>query len=218
MIRTLYHGTTQEGYAGICGRGFGDAPHVWLCSEPDYVYFFDRELLSIDLGMDDSDPSDIDEACVNQALQMALIAATVRDSRSCDLYVLRLTVDDEQIAVLPDESIGIDTDVSVCVHTRDLAGAEFEAYICRGGYARDLRRIYQGILAHGSAYLEAPFFTAFEETVIETCVLPHIDSLSDAIRDTLIGERIAGSPEHLRDPVSGRAPQEPGWSYGAQGM
>ena len=128
-MRLLYHGTSSEGYHGICREGFGIGEPVWTCSEPGVTYFFDHEKLTDELCVDDLPFEAQVQNCVNYTLVGAVHSAIKHQSTSEDLYVLLLEVDDEDITLSVDASTGDELIAAVCAQTTQLRCIPFEAYI-----------------------------------------------------------------------------------------
>lgn len=148
----LYHGTDYEAGKNIAENGFVHYNNIWLVSDIKQVYFIDAN----------------SEESERFAYDAAVTAAAYKGSKSSDICILKLDIDEQEM--LPDCSVEDMTDCYQIESTKlnDLLknkNAKLEINIIKNAYNPYLRPVY---LTHIASRKDCPI--AFEDELFEQAV------------------------------------------------
>lgn len=136
MKKTLYHGTTFEGYEGIKLNGFKNVERVWNVSDYNSIYFYCPE--ECEEGCNTEENVNI---CIDRAFEAAQMAAAINGSKSKSIYVLEIEIDDEEIELNSDNDCPGSEYFAKTLDIRDIKNLKANVYKC-DSYFEDLRLFY----------------------------------------------------------------------------
>lgn len=184
MKQVLYHGTTKEAYESILKEGFGEGKTVWNCSDNDVTYFFTEEKVKKSERLDDEDEEEIQNRCIERALESAQLTAAFSGSQFQELYVLKIEIDDEEIEIYDDESCPNMKDIASYVENENLKNITFETYVCKTGYNPCMRVFYlQNWYNHD--YADLSCLSDMEEEALEAIQGIEMYSLWERLNEAL---------------------------------
>ena len=102
-MKKFFHGTTQDGKDAILNGSYGPEKNNWICSDSDFMYAWDRDLLTEAECWDEDYPDFIDQDCIGKANENAQIANALLENPYDRTYVLEFCVSDDKYQNLFDE-------------------------------------------------------------------------------------------------------------------
>lgn len=177
MIR-LFHGTTGEACKSIMSDGFAHNDTVWMCSDPDGLYFYRQDRVAEEFDLDERGSVD---KCFELALTAGSCSAALANSTSRNLFVFEFQLEDNQEGiVLPDTSTGESIEYCAFVQTDELNMLPYNVYQATNHYSPMLApHILCGL--RNREHLALPRLTDLEMQVMENAIEPCLDAFQSAL-------------------------------------